>query len=231
MMFIVDKKIPDEAKKCLHDFGDLIELETSGITYDAISGHPDIFFCPVPGGVVVAPGIPEQILDQLKSFGVNIIPGSERPGSAYPKSAIFNALVTDQYLIHNQSVTDSSIVEACSELHPIHVKQAYTRCSLIAINKLFVTSDAGIHKKLVEEGLNVELIGAETVKLKGFPHGFIGGACGVWKDRFFVCGNLNFLPEGEKLRGLVVKAGYRITELYNGPLIDGGGIIALNSDG
>ncbi len=229
-MFIVDKKIPDDAKKCLRDFGDLIELETSGITYDAISGHPDIFFCPVPGGVVVAPGIPEQILDQLKSHGVNTIPGSERPGSAYPKSAIYNALVTDQYLIHNKTVTDPAIVEACRGLRAIHVKQAYTRCNLIAMNELFVTSDAGIHKQLVKEGLNVHLFDAETVKLKGFAHGFIGGACGTWKDRFFVCGNLNFLPEGEKLRALVATAGYKLTELYDGPMIDGGGIIALNSD-
>ncbi len=230
-MFIVDKKIPDDAKKRLRDFGDVIELETSGITYDAISGHPDIFFCRVPGGVVVAPGIPDEILNKTESFGVNMIPGSEKPGSAYPNTAIYNALVTNQYLIHNKSVTDPAIVNATKGLRSIHVKQAYTRCNLIAMNKLFVTSDVGIHKKLIEEGLNVHLFNTETVKLQGFSHGFLGGACGVWEDRFFVCGNLNYFPDGEKLRHMVTNAGYKLTELYDGPLIDGGGIIALNSDG
>ena len=229
-MFIIDKKIPDDAKKRLRSFGNVIELETSGITYDAISGHPDIFFCPVSEGVVVAPGIADKIIYQLKGSGINILQGSGRVGSGYPSSAIYNALVTDEYLIHNKSITDPAILEATIGLRSIHVKQAYTRCNLIALDNLFITSDAGIHKQLLKEGLDVHLFNDEAVKLKGFPHGFLGGACGVWKDRIFVCGNLDFFPEGIKLRQLVINAGYKITELYYGPLIDGGGIISLTVD-
>lgn len=230
MMFIVDKKIPDDAKSRLRDFGDVIELETSGITYNAISGHPDIFFCRVPGGVVVSPDISDTIINQLKGSGINLRMGRGRVGSEYPQSAIYNALVTDQYLIHNKSVTDPVVIEATTWLRSIHVKQAYTRCNLIALNTLFITSDAGIHKQLLKEGMNVHLFNDEAVKLQGFPHGFLGGACGVWKDRFFVCGNLNFFPEGEKLRQLIIHAGYKLTELCNGPLIDGGGIIVVPSE-
>ena len=229
-MFIVDKKIPDDAKKRLRDFGDVIELETSGITYDAISGHPDIFFCQIPAGLVVAPGVHDKILYTLKSQNVAIIPGTEMPGAAYPKSAIYNALATDQYLIHNKSVTDPAVVEATKGLRSIHVNQAYTRCNLIALDNLFITSDSGVHYQLIKERLDVHLFKDKAVKLQGFPHGFIGGACGVWKDRFFVCGNLDFFPEGEKLKHLVISAGYKVTELYDGPLIDGGGIIVVTSE-
>ena len=34
MLIIVDKKVPDQARRKLTEYGNLIELETSGITYD-----------------------------------------------------------------------------------------------------------------------------------------------------------------------------------------------------
>ena len=45
---IVDAKMPEEAKCALSGYFDLIEFSSS-ITYESISGHPDIFFCNVNG--------------------------------------------------------------------------------------------------------------------------------------------------------------------------------------
>jgi hypothetical protein len=65
MLIIIDHKISVSAKEILSSYGELMELATEGITYPAISGHPDIFFCQVPGKLIVAPNLPEKYFDQL----------------------------------------------------------------------------------------------------------------------------------------------------------------------
>ncbi len=228
MIFIIDKKLPQQAKDRLAAYGDILELETSGITYDAISGHPDIFFCHTPEGLVTAPKLPGKIISKLQLSGVKTIPGIAMPGTKYPKSAIYNALVTDKYLIHNTKVSDESIIKACSKLEAVHVNQAYTRCNLLALHDMYITSDTGIYKTLLQRGFDVHLFSSDEVVLPSFPHGFLGGACGVSEDKLLLCGSLKHFAEGERLRHLVKKAGYKPIELYDGPPVDGGGIIAIS---
>ncbi len=228
MTFIIDKKLPPQAKENLAKYGEILELETSGITYDAISGHPDIFFCPTPEGLVAAPKLPANVIRKLQSSGVKTIPGTAMPGKKYPKSAIYNALATEKYLIHNKKVTDDSITKACINLEAIHVNQAYTRCNLVALGSVFVTSDAGIYKTLLQCGFDAHLFSSDDVVLQGFIHGFLGGACGVWEDKLLLCGSLKHFAEGERLRHLIKKLAYQLIELYDGPPVDGGGIIAIS---
>ncbi len=228
MKFIIDKKLPPQAKDRLAAYGDILELETSGITYDAISGHPDIFFCPTPEGLVAAPKLPANVIRKLQSSGAKTIPGTAMPGKKHPQSAVYNALVIDKYIIHNTKATDESITKACSSLEAIHVKQAYTRCNLVAMDSVFITSDAGIYKTLLQRGFDVHLFSSREVVLQGFPNGFLGGACGVWGDKLLLCGSLKFFSEGERLKHLIKKSAYQLVELYDGPLVDGGGIIAIS---
>jgi hypothetical protein len=65
MLIIVDHKISQRAKEKLSQYGDLVELRTEGITYPAISGHPDIFFCQSADKLIVAPNLPEEYLAKL----------------------------------------------------------------------------------------------------------------------------------------------------------------------
>lgn len=57
MLIVIDKRIPEEAKKRLSGFGKIIEFETKGITYPAISGHPDIFMCQTTESLICAPNL------------------------------------------------------------------------------------------------------------------------------------------------------------------------------
>ncbi len=75
MVIIVDKKISQAAKEMLSSFGELLELKTDGITYPAISGHPDIFFCQAGDKLIVAPNLPEEYLSKLKSSSSDVIKG------------------------------------------------------------------------------------------------------------------------------------------------------------
>lgn len=206
--------------------GDLLQLETGGITYPAISGHPDIFFCQAPGHLIVAPNLPEPYFRQLESYSMRYIVGELPVGAEYPASARYNTVATDRLLIHNFRHTDFMITRTFDDLHPVHVDQGYCRCNLLPLKEgHFITSDKGIYKVL--KGLHPDgvLVSPENILLPGFPHGFFGGCCGIWEDRVFINGSLDHFPEGEKVRQYLEDLGYGIVELNNGPLVDVGSIL------
>ena len=227
MHIIVDKRIPFEAKIKLKKFGEVLFFETSGITYPAISGHPDIFFCKTENELVIAPNTPGKTIEQLKVSNISFVTGKKIVGTQYPQTAYYNALITDRYLVHNLNYTDPVILDFCDHLEKIDLKQAYTRCSVLAFgNDSYITSDKGIEKVLLKCGLAVLFVNPKGILLPGFEHGFFGGTCGIYKDKVFFTGSLDRFPEGEKVRQFM--SGYEIIELYDGPLFDGGSLIFLN---
>lgn len=226
MLIIIDKKMPAEAKTRLKDFGDLLELETSGITYPAISGHPDIFFCQAKQELVVAPNLPEKYFSALQKHGVKFTTGQKPVGKTYPHTSHYNAVLTQTHLIHNKNYTDKFLLQICRGFKTIHVNQGYTRCNLISLNgSVFITSDPGINKALTNHELSCHYFPPPGIYLEGFTHGFLGGACGIWEQRLFVCGNLNLHNWGNKFRNVAENAGYEMIELCNTPLHDTGSII------
>lgn len=236
MLIIVDQKISSGAKEKLSEYGELLEITTEGITYPAISGHPDIFFCQAANKLIAAPNLPEQYFEQLNKKGIDYITGEFPVGAEYPASARYNAVVTPNHLIHNFRHTDFMITRTLEDLNPIHVDQGYCRCNLLPLKDYhFITSDAGIFKVLKglqpsgwsPDGRNL-LVSPEGILLEGFPHGFFGGCCGVWEDKVFVNGSLRLYKEGDEVRKFLEKHGYEIIQLDNGPLIDVGSIIILH---
>ena len=67
MLILLTAKCPKLQKKNWQPYGEIVEFATEGITYEAISGHPDIFFCPTPAGLIVAPNLPEKYFKILES--------------------------------------------------------------------------------------------------------------------------------------------------------------------
>lgn len=228
MKIIVNKDIPKEATDCLRQYGDVITLSSSGITYPEISGHPDIFMCEVDDKLIIAPNTPSKFKDKLVSENITIIEGTSLVGRSYPKTANYNAVVTDKYLIHNLDVTDTTIRKLCAGKKAIHVKQAYTRCNLLPLNNDgFITSDSGIHSTLVKNNLDALFVDPKQILLPGFSSGFFGGACGVISNQIFIIGGLSNLMDGNKVKDFLQNRYYEIVELYSGPLFDGGSIIIM----
>jgi len=224
MLILADKRIPEKAKNNLKKYGEVLFIETHGITYPAISGHPDIFVCDAGNTLVIAPNTPEKIKLQLVKNNIQFVEGSGKVGKQYPETASYNAVVTDKLLIHNLKYTDPIIQGNCADLESIHIRQAYTRCNLISMeNNRFITSDKGIEKTLSGRGYEVLFVHPKGIVLPGFKHGFIGGCCGIFKNRIFFIGSLKHFPEGDKIRNFI--KGYEIIELYDGPLFDGGSLI------
>jgi len=230
MLIIIDKRIPLEAKLKLKTFGELLELETTGITYDAISGHPDIFFCQaLDNTLIVASNLPEYYFNALSNNKISFIKGELEVGNKYPSTAHYNIVVTDKYLIHNTKYTDRKILDQNLDKTIINTKQAYTRCNLISLgDNSFITSDDGIYKTLTSLKFNVLNISPLDIELPTFDHGFFGGVCGVYKEKVFINGSLNYHRQGEQIFDFITTLGYSIIELYDGKLYDGGSILFID---
>jgi len=250
MLIIIDKKLAANSKIVLSSYGELMELETEGITYPAISGHPDIFFCQAPGKLFVAPNLPQRYFDQLEEHRIDFITGKLPVGPEYPASARYNAVATENYLIHNFRITDPSITRTLESLEKVHVEQGYCRCNLLPLRDgNFITSDKGMYKFQISNFKfqiskgkefpnstfsiqhstfpDVLYVSPESILLEGFPHGFFGGCCGVWKDKVFINGSLSMHTDGEKIREFLGLLNYHIIGLSENPLTDVGSIFFI----
>lgn len=230
MLIIVDKKMPAPAKENLAAIGELMELETNDITYAAISGHADIFFCQTPHDLIAAPSLPEKYFEKLEKNKIRYVTGKQEVGKVYPKSAVYNVVVTNEFLIHNSQLTDPVVSRVCRTQKTIKVKQGYCRCNLLALpENRFITSDRGIEKVLQKQNIITCFTNPAGILLPGFPNGFFGGCCGIAGNTAFICGNLQQYPEGEKVREFIYSSGLKIKELYQGPLVDIGGIFFIEA--
>jgi hypothetical protein len=228
-LIIADKKIPDEAKQNLSRLGDLSLFATEGIVYDAISGHPDIFFFQHNGEMVVSPNLPDEYIDLLNKNLVKYKLGKSATSSGYPASAHYNAAVICDTLVHNLDITDEAILSLFPEDKRVNIKQGYGRCSTIPLKgNNAITSDAGICKTLTKAGYNALYVSPEGIMLPGFKNGFIGGTCGLQGDTVYFLGSLEKKIHGDNIRSFLQNLNYNIVELCNTPLFDGGSIMFVN---
>jgi hypothetical protein len=226
MIILTDNRIPAESQKSLARFGEMIPFSTEGITYLAISCHPDIFFCKMNHELIVAPNVPEKYKNILVKNGISFLQGESPVGEKYPETAKYNAVCTSKYLIHNFRNTDSVITDQAGDRELIHVDQGYTRCNLLALKEdHFITSDAGISRVLTRYGLKNLYVEPGDILLSGMNHGFFGGACGIHENKAFILGNLNHFKDGKKVRDYLQLLRYEIVELYDAPLFDGGSLL------
>jgi len=229
MLIIVDKKIPEEARINLQKYGELVLLETKGITEESISGHPDNFFLSSQKELIVATNLPQAYKELLREKKVSFKEGSFNVEEKYPEAAHYNAVVTDNYFIHRADISDPEIIESTKHLQQIHVSQGFTRCSLLPLRENnFITSDKGIYETLVKRGMQVLLVSPVNIILPGHAYGLFGGTCGIYDNTVFFLGSLAHHCDGEKIKIFLKNLGYNIIELYDGPLFDGGSILFIS---
>ena len=229
MLILCDRRIPAQARFTLSGLGQVVEFSTENITYNAISGHPDIFFCPTPAGLIVAPNLPETYFQILGCNAIRYSIGSMPVGKVYPETARYNALVNERFIIQNPGTSDPVILNLNPEKQIIAVKQGYVKCSLVALpNNSFITSDRGIEKSLKKQNAEVLFVDPAAIWLDDFEHGFFGGVCGMIENKLFVCGSLSYFKEKNFIEEFTSNAGVEIVELYQGQPMDIGTLIFLH---
>lgn len=224
MLIICDYRLPVELKSNLKAFGEVIDFRTKGIVYEAISGHPDIFFHKAGNTIVYAPNTPQFYIELLKSTNSPLVSGVKPLGMAYPKTVYYNAVAIHNHLYCHAAHIDSAVIAAHSQKEVFHLNQGYVACNMVVGSKTLLTSDKGISK-----ALDGQYLPPSNIRLKGVSHGFIGGSCHVFQDKLLLFGSLNYISESAVIEGFARDNSLQIVELYAGPLVDGGGLLMVNS--
>ncbi len=227
MLIVADARLPQTALETLSQYGTLALVKSQGIVYDSISGHPDIFICQTAhNNCVIAPNTPPYLINTLEKHHIQYTKGYTPLSDRFPHSVAYNAVVTPQYFIHHLQHTSPLLQTHQKGKTQVHTPQAYTRCNLLPLpNNRFICSDKGIEKALQKAGLEAAYFSPESIILKGHKHGFLAGCMGIYQQKIFISGTLNYYKEGEALRSYLQAQNLEIIELYQGPLIDGGGIL------
>jgi hypothetical protein len=208
-------------------FDDETEVHTMNLprnVYKSLVGHSDIFACSLGSVLVVEPSVYENLC--LKG-ATRIIKGESCIGDVYPHTAHYNALATDSVLLHNEKVTDKTLMSVAGKRDFIQVSQGYARCTTfeIAPNE-FITSDQGVFEVLKQRHIHVEFIPSQSIHLSGQTHGFIGGCCGYdRKGRLWLYGSLKYHPFCDTINRILDDKKIECIELLDAPLRDIGGLL------
>jgi len=225
MWAIIDSRSPKDAIENLKKDFDVLEFKSEGITYNEVSGHPDIFIFQDNKQLIIAPNSPKRLIDFLNKHKVDFIFGEKEVGTELNNSTQYNCITTRNHLFHKKGFTDVAILKKHSNKKTVNLPQAYTRCSLTKLDENnFITSDVGIHKTLTKHNFNTLLVSPKNIKLPGYPYGFFGGTNGIHQNNFYLIGSLEHIENSKAIEEFIIKNKLNLIELYNGPLYDGGGI-------
>jgi len=224
MLAVIDARSPEKSIINLESCSKEVHLFASaGITYNSISGHPDIFMFQYNNTNIIAPNSPSEFTDFLKKYKINYKIGNNKVGDSLKNSVSYNCVATEKFLIHKKYMTDPAISEYFSNKTFLNLPQAYTRCSLINLgNGKFITSDHGIKKALDKNNLTTFYFKPDKIQIEDHINGFIGGTCGIYKNKIFFNGNIFKHESGEALNNFLIGLKYEVICLHDEYLYDGG---------
>ncbi len=226
MLAVIDSRAPEGAINKLKRYVDEVFcFKSTGITYNSISCHPDIFIYQDKSNLVIAPNTPYDLKSFLKSNNIEFVTGNKHVGESLKDSVLYNCVSSEKYFIHKEGFSDKKILEINKAKSFINIPQAYTRCSLISLDdRHYISSDKGIVKELEEKGLNCFYFSPEEIVIEDHKNGFFGGTCGLTGNKIFFTGNIDLHEDGKKLRKYLEYFKIDIINLCDSPLYDGGGI-------
>lgn len=226
MYAIIDKRCSKEIKTNLNNYVDAVfEFSSNDITYNSISGHPDIFMFQDGKKLIIAPNSPKELRQFFDKKNINYSLGTKKVGSLLENSTHYNCYNTNHYFFYKQGIPDDSIQDYCDKKQPIELPQAYVRCSMFAIgNEKIITSDVGIVKSFKKNKINYFYFDPSEIAIKDHKNGFIGGAMGRLNNTIFFLGDILKHKDGEALHKLITLNKQKVVCLGKDYLYDGGGI-------
>lgn len=232
-LMLVDGRTPEHILCKLSSFGiDLILTDPCNSVYPSISCHPDIQLHSLGNGNIVAsPNMFENIKNKLSKYSFNIICGHSVLKSNYPEDIAYNIARIGNICFHKLDCTDPIVKKnlVVNGLTLVNVNQGYTKCSTAIIsNSAIITSDKGIHKAALQNGIDSLLIVPGYIHLKDLNYGFIGGCTGLIAPGVLVTtGSLESHPEFKKVLEFLNKHKVEMISLTSSIPIDIGSLIPL----
>lgn len=229
MLAVIDYRSSKESLTNLNLYvEDIYLFRTEGITYNSISGHPDIFIYHDNNNLIAAPNSPSSLFILLDKYKVKYRIGKKHVGDKFEESVAYNCLGTPKYFFHKKGHTEETVLEVTVDKKFINLPQAYTRCGLIYLgHDAFITSDKGIEKELIKNNFKCFYFDPSEINIPGHRNGFIGGCSGITNNKIFFNGNIDLHKDGAGLKNYILNFGMEIICLGNHKLYDGGCIIFI----
>ena len=233
MICFIDYRTTEKEKDLLNSLNlNIVEIPKCNDVYEAINGHVDIqlnILDKKSKKIIINRNIDENFKKKLSDLNITYIESEESLKSTYPNNIFLNALILEDYFIHNLAFSDKNLLKHQNDKTLINVKQGYTKCSCLPVNnKALITSDVGIHNTLSKYGFDILLIPPGDIILKGLNYGFIGGSGGLINDEtmaFF--GNLKYYKYGHEVKAFLKKHNVKPIYLSDEKLHDRGSLFVI----
>jgi hypothetical protein len=202
-------------------------------TYEAINGHPDIQLNILKTNshneIIIQKNISKSFKELLKVNNIHYIVSKKSLKSNYPNDIILNALISENYFIHNLKYSDENLLSSqVSKIH-INVSQGYTKCSILPVREnALITSDKGIYECLKNYNFDILLLPFGDILLPSLDYGFIGGVGGmISSNQMAFFGDLDSYKWGDLIKKFLYKYDVSPIALRKGKLIDRGSLLTL----
>ncbi|WP_282036588.1 DUF6873 family GME fold protein [Saccharicrinis aurantiacus] len=226
-LVLVDNRIISTVRNKLMPFAESIEgFKSKGITYNAVSCHPDVFIHQSKNSNIIAPNTPSKIVELFNKKHIPYQFGESTVGTDLIGSTPYNCITTEAAILHKKGFTDATILNINTNATFINLPQAYTRCTTLVLRHgLAVSSDHGVLKTLRTHNWEVLYFDPSDIRIIDHRNGFFGGCCGIFNNTVFTLGNLLLHKDGEQFRNFLTLHGFKLEMLSNEKLYDGGGIL------
>ena len=232
---VVDSRISNACRSRLIAEGFcLITLPPHSALGAPVASHTDMLIARIGENLVFnrsyANAHPE-IIDKIRvaASKYNIVLDDAVLSEVYPNDCVYNSLVTNEkiYTAHTDNDSISHLANKMGKTL-VKIKQGYPACTTLLLNgKRAVTADEGMARVLRSDGFSVTIIENGDISLPPHAYGFIGGACGVFRNTVYFCGDVGTHRSFDKISTAIKDAGMNYICLSDEKLSDLGGIIFL----
>lgn len=229
---IVSERISEDCKRALTKIGFSVILCPSDPSLPApISHHPDTLMAVLDGALFCPKEYYLKNTDFFRALSYPALyPLEEGYGASYPNDCAYNLLTIGKKAFYHPAALAPSLAEAVTArgYSAVPTRQGYTACTVCALGGSHaITADAGMAKKLSARGISVLKIESGSILLPPYEYGFIGGACGVYKETVYFLGDITAHPSYAAIKAFADSIGFALCSLSDETLCDLGGILFL----
>lgn len=219
-----------ESIKKLNEIGiKTLEIKPDLTLPEPINSHADLQILHMGNNVIFCQN--EHLFSgELKEkFKIKKI--TEKAGNKYPDDVRLNCTVIGNKIICNTRTISKDVLDYAynNGYAVINVNQGYSKCSVCVLNEnSIITDDISVFTAAGNFLNDVTLISKDSIILKGYNYGFIGGCCGkIDRNTIVFNGRLDSHKDCNNIIDALKRNKIDYIELCDKPLTDIGGIIPL----
>lgn len=228
---IIDHRVDKNTINALNALGiEVIFSYKSNRLHSAVCGHPDMTIMHLGyDKFLCSPDSYEYYKLQLPC--ADVIKGTVELDLKYPYDISYNITILQDFVFMNTASNQIEIYKSYIPMEKkiLNVNQGYTKCNICVVNEnAIITSDTGIYKASIENGIDALLIQQGYIELNGMNYGFIGGATGLLsQDTLAVNGDINTHADCDKIIAFCKNYGVNVISLKKGAICDIGSIVPV----